>query len=35
MEVMLPVFWHSNTIVVFAPMLDLAGDTGPIWRTFH
>ena len=35
MEVMLPVFFGIlTTIVVFAPMLDLAGDTGPIWRTF-
>ena len=34
-EVMLPVFFGIlTTIVVFAPMLDLAGDTGPIWRTF-
>ncbi len=35
MEVMLPVFFGIlTTIVVFAPMLDLAGDTGPIWKTF-
>tara|TARA_B100001093_G_scaffold509605_1_gene573955 strand:+ start:1 stop:1911 length:1911 start_codon:yes stop_codon:yes gene_type:complete len=32
---MLPVFFGIlTTIVVFAPMLDLAGDTGPIWKTF-
>jgi len=34
-EVLTPVFFGVlTTIVVFAPMLDLAGDTGPIWRTF-
>ena len=35
LEVLTPVFFGVlTTIVVFAPMLDLAGETGDIWRTF-
>ena len=35
MEVLIPVFFGVlTTIVVFAPMLNLAGQTGNIWRTF-
>ena len=35
MEVLMPVFFGVlTTIVVFAPMLNLAGNTGDIWRTF-
>ncbi len=35
MEVLTPVFFGVlTTIVVFAPMLNLAGNTGGIWRTF-
>ena len=35
MEVLIPVFFGVlTTIVVFAPMLDLAGQTGDIWKVF-
>jgi multidrug efflux pump subunit AcrB len=35
MEVLIPVFFGVlTTIVVFAPMLNLAGQTGGIWKTF-
>lgn len=35
MEVLSPVFFGVlTTIVVFAPMLNLAGNTGAIWRVF-
>ena len=35
MEVLIPVFFGVlTTIAVFAPMLDLAGETGEIWRVF-
>ena len=35
MEVLIPVFFGVlTTIVVFAPMLNLAGQTGDIWKTF-
>ncbi|HIF29780.1 MAG: efflux RND transporter permease subunit [bacterium] len=35
MEVLTPVFFGVlTTIVVFTPMLNLAGSTGGIWRTF-
>jgi len=35
MEVLLPVFFGVlTTIVVFAPMLNLAGNTGDVWKTF-
>ena len=35
MEVLIPVFFGVlTTIVVFAPMLNLAGQTGAIWKVF-
>ena len=35
MEVLIPVFFGVlTTIAVFAPMLNLAGQTGSIWKMF-
>ena len=35
MEVLIPVFFGVlTTVVVFAPMIDLAGESGDIWKVF-